>query len=82
MSVYRTPKGTEYCLPRYAVRRMALRNISQKVLEDVLDAYDKNDYDRKGNERLFRRLPDGSILKVIIARDSKPLRIITVFIVC
>lgn len=81
MKVYRTAKGTEYCLPRYAVRRMALRNISQRVLEDALDTYDKSDYDRKGNERLSRRLPDGSILKVIIAKEIKPLRIITVYIV-
>lgn len=78
MEVYRTPKGTEYCIPRYARRRMEQRNIRQSVLEDALDTYDRKDYDRKGNERLYRRLPDGVILEVIVAKESKPLIIITI----
>lgn len=81
MRMFRTPKGKKYCCTGHAVRRMVQRNIRQTVLEDALDTYDDSDYDSEGNERLFRDLPDGRRLRVIVARDSDPLRVITIIII-
>ncbi len=81
MKVYRTPKGQKYCCTPHCLNRMVQRSIGQAVLEDALDTYDRNDYDKKGNNRLSRDLPDGRILRVIVARGSDPLRVITVIIV-
>lgn len=81
MKTYRTPRGQGYCFTWHARRRFEQRCIKIDDLEDAIDHYDKSDYDKEGNILLTRVLPDGSSLRLHIARDSNPLRIITIRII-
>ena len=78
MAVYRTPKGTSYELTEHALKRMAQRSIRRKDVEDALDNYDTRHPDQKGTLCHIAYLEDGRRLKVIVAKESDPLVIITV----
>ena len=81
MKAYRTPRGQWYFFTIHAFKRFKQKSIRQEDLEDAIDHYDRNDYDKEGNIRLTRALPDGRSLRVHVAKDSSPLRIITIIII-
>lgn len=81
MNVYRTPRGQGYFFTLHAFKRFKQKHIRQDNLEDAIDHYDKSNYDKEGNIRLVRALPDGRSLRIHVARDSNPLRIITIIII-
>ena len=77
----RTPRGQRYILTGHAFNRFVQKRIREEDLEDVIDHYDRSDYDKEGNIRLIRALPDGRSLRIHVARESDPLRIITIIII-
>jgi len=81
MKVYRTPRGQEYFFTFHAGKRFEQKRIRQEDLEDAIDHYDRSDYDKEGNIRLIRALPDGRCLRIHVARNSNPLRLITIMII-
>lgn len=81
MGVYRTPRGQRYIFTPHALKRFVQKRIRKEDLEDAIDHYNRSDYDKEGNIRLIRALPDGRSLRIHVARDSNPLRIITIIII-
>jgi len=81
MKTYKTPRGQRDCFTGHGVKRLVGRCIKQADLEDAIDHYDRSEYDMEGNVRLVRGQPDGRVLKILVARDSNPLRIITIIII-
>lgn len=77
MSIHRTPQGKNYRLTNHARNRMIQRQIKKKDVDRVLDAYDMSYSDRKGNLCLIGELENGKRLRLVIAKDSDPLEIIT-----
>lgn len=78
MKVHRTAGGTIYGFKRHALNRMAQRRIKRQDVEHVLENYDISHTDVKGNLCLTGNLIDGRRLRVVVAKDSNPLTIITV----
>lgn len=81
MPVNRTPRGQKYDFSWHGSTRFEQRRIRQEDLEEAIDHYDRSEYDKKGNIRLTKAMPDGRSLRIHIARDTDPLRIITVRII-
>ena len=81
MKTYRTPRGQKYFFTIQGLKRFKQRRVRQEDLEDAIDHYGGSGYDKEGNIRLIRALPDGRSLRIHVAKDSDPLRIITIRII-
>ena len=80
MKLYKTPGGKNYRLEPHALNRMAQRKINQGDIENVLDKYHTLHTDRKGNLCLIGDFRGHGRLRVVVAKDSNPLTIITVVV--
>jgi len=58
---------------------MAWRNISEADLEHALATSDQRDEDEEGNHRITGSLGDGRRIVVVIAKDSAPPRVVTLW---
>ena len=79
MVVYTTKGGVRYILTDHALRRMAQRGVAQEDLDHTFDSYDSLDKDRRGNDR-YEVSYLGRRIRVIGAKDSNPIRVITVVV--
>lgn len=57
---------------------MLKRRIERRDVEGVIDNYDTSYCDRNGNPCLMGNLRDGRRVRIVIAKDTNPLKIITV----
>ncbi len=79
MIVYTSQGGVKYSFTDHALRRMALRRVSRQDVERTLDNFDSSDVDKQGNERFEKRYL-GRKLRVVVAKNSNPKRVITVIV--
>jgi hypothetical protein len=78
--IHRSPGGKEYSLERHAHDRMAQRRIRRRDIEYVLDDPEISYTDREGNLCLVGFLADERKLRIVVAKGSDPLNIITAII--
>jgi hypothetical protein len=78
--IYKSPEGKDYSFEKHALNRMAQRRIKRRDIECVLDGPDISYTDREGNLCLVGYLEDQRKLRVVVAKGSDPLNIITVII--
>ncbi len=80
MTVNTTPEGKRYRLGHHAQKRMGQRGIKKRELEHVLDNYDIGFNDVKGNPCFVGDVGNGRRLRVVVVKDSNPLRIKTAIV--
>ena len=80
MVLYKTPEGQNYTLTKHARRQMGRRRVTRQQLEYVLDNHYRPYRDKRGNDRLERDLADGRSLRIVAARGSNPIKVVTVII--
>jgi len=78
--VYKSPAGKDYGFAEHALNRMAQRGIKRRDIERVLDSPDISYTDREGNLCLIGYLESRRRLRVVVAKESDPLNIITAII--
>jgi hypothetical protein len=78
--IYKSPGGKDYSFEKHALTRMAQRRIKRRDIEHVLDSPDISYTDREGNSCLVGYLEDKRRLRIVVAKESDPLSIITVII--
>jgi len=78
--VYKSSGGRDYSFAGHALNRMAQRGIKRRDVECVLDSPDISYADREGNLCLIGYLEDQRRLRVVAAKESDPLNIITAII--
>ncbi len=80
MKVYETPGGEAYKFQHHARNRMKQRAITRAEVENVLDSYDIAYKDKEGNDCFVGYLKNGKRLRVVVRKNTSPLRIITAIV--
>jgi len=78
--IYKSPGGKDYSFEEHALNRMAQRRIKRRDIERVLDSPDISYTDREDNLCLVGYLEGQRRLRVVAAKESDPLNIITAII--
>lgn len=77
---YKSLGGKDYGFEKHALNRMVQRRIKRRDIERVLDNPDISYSDREGNLCLVGYLEDQRRLRIVVAKESDPLSIITAII--
>lgn len=78
--IYKSFGGKDYSFEKHALSRMAQRRIKRRDIEHILDSPDILYTDREGNSCLVGYLEDERRLRIVVAKESDPLIIITAII--
>jgi len=78
--IYKSLGGKNYSFEKHALNRMAQRRIKRRDIERVLDNPDILYTDPEGNSCLVGYLEDERKLRIVVAKESDPLIIITAII--
>ncbi len=78
--IYNSLGGKDYSFEKHALNRMAQRRIKRRDIECVLDSPDILHTDGEGNSCLLGYLEGRRRLRVVVAKGSDPLSIITAII--
>lgn len=78
--IHKSLGGRDYSFEKHALTRMAQRRIKRRDIEDVLDSPDILYTDPEGNSCLVGYLEDERRLRIVVAKETDPLSIITAII--
>lgn len=78
--VYKSSGGKDYSFAEHALNRMAQRGIKRRDIERVLESPDICYTDREGNLCFVGYLEGQRRLRIVAAKESDPLNIITAII--
>ena len=73
------PDGLGLVYTLHAREQMAERGVTEADVERVLAAHDMSGLDPDGNVRLSGQIAPRNRLLIVVAKDSQPLRIISVW---
>ncbi|MDP2919915.1 MAG: DUF4258 domain-containing protein [Dehalococcoidia bacterium] len=80
MRVYETPGGKQYGFLPHALERMSQRRIKRRDISHILDNYQASYTDRKGNLCLVGLSGENRKIRIVVAKNSDPLEILTAIV--
>jgi len=80
MKADQTESGRSYWLTKHARDQLSRRQIKKREVEEVIDNHHLilPDKEKKENQRFIGITANGKELKLVVEKDSNPLKVITV----
>jgi hypothetical protein len=80
LKIYKTNSGKDFSIVPHCLERMSERQIKVRDIAFTLDNHHTEYNDREGNSCQIADLNNGKRLRIVVAENSNPLRVITAIV--